>query len=78
VVSGGRGLKGPENWNLVEDLASVLVQQLLVQTSIRLRMATNSEHVGQTGNQLQPIYIATEFLAQYNTLQVLILQKLKW
>ena len=59
VVSGGRGLKGPENWHLIEDLASTLgARDCLLKACIRHGMATSYEHVGQTGKQLPQTYIS--------------------
>jgi electron transfer flavoprotein alpha subunit len=60
VVSGGRGLKGPENWNVVENLA----QELGAATACSKPVADaewrpHHEHVGQTGIQIAPnVYIA--------------------
>jgi electron transfer flavoprotein alpha subunit len=60
VVSGGRGLKGPENWNIVEDLAEALGAA----TACSRPVADNEwrphhEHVGQTGLTIRPnLYIA--------------------
>ncbi len=60
VVSGGRGLKGPENWHLIEDLAKALGAA----TACSRPVADNGwrphhEHVGQTGLAIRPnLYIA--------------------
>lgn len=60
VVSGGRGLKGPENWNIVEDLAGTLSAA----TACSRPVADNEwrphhEHVGQTGLTIRPnLYLA--------------------
>lgn len=60
VVSGGRGLKGPENWKIVEDLA----HELHAATACSRPVADadwrpHHEHVGQTGIQIAPdLYIA--------------------
>ena len=50
VVSGGRGLKGPENWHLLEDLASSLGAATACSKPVSdLGWRPHSEHVGQTG-----------------------------
>ncbi|WP_211356788.1 electron transfer flavoprotein subunit alpha/FixB family protein [Phaeodactylibacter luteus] len=60
VVSAGRGMKGPENWNLVEDLA----EQMGATTACSRPVADadwrpHHEHVGQTGVAIRPnLYIA--------------------
>ena len=60
VVSGGRGLKGPENWHLIEDLA----RELGAATACSRPVADSDwrphhEHVGQTGITIRPdLYIA--------------------
>ncbi len=60
VVSGGRGLKGPENWHLIEDLAKALDAA----TACSRPVADNGwrphhEHVGQTGLAIRPnLYVA--------------------
>lgn len=60
VVSGGRGLKGPENWGLVLDLA----KELGAATACSRPVADSGwrphhEHVGQTGVAISPnLYIA--------------------
>ena len=60
VVSGGRGLKGPENWGLVEDLASVLGAATACSKPVSdLGWRPHSEHVGQTGKPVATnLYIA--------------------
>lgn len=60
VVSGGRGLKGPENWNLVEDLAHVLHAATACSRPVAdSQWRPHHEHVGQTGIQIAPnLYIA--------------------
>ena len=50
VVSGGRGLKGPENWGLIEDLAAVLGAATACSKPVSdLGWRPHAEHVGQTG-----------------------------
>jgi electron transfer flavoprotein alpha subunit len=60
VVSGGRGLKGPENWNMVEELASVLGAATACSKPVSdLDWRPHSEHVGQTGKPVAAnLYIA--------------------
>lgn len=60
VVSGGRGLKGPENWGLVEDLADVLGAATACSKPVSdLGWRSHSEHVGQTGKPVATnLYIA--------------------
>lgn len=60
VVSGGRGLKGPENWGLIEDLASVLGAATACSKPVSdLGWRPHSEHVGQTGKPVATnLYIA--------------------
>ena len=60
VVSGGRGLKGPENWALVEDLADVLGAATACSKPVSdLGWRPHSEHVGQTGKPVASnLYIA--------------------
>jgi electron transfer flavoprotein alpha subunit len=60
VVSGGRGLKGPENWGLVEDLATVLGAATACSKPVSdLGWRPHSEHVGQTGKPVATnLYIA--------------------
>ena len=50
VVSGGRGLKGPENWGMIEELAEVLGAATACSKPVSdLGWRPHSEHVGQTG-----------------------------
>jgi electron transfer flavoprotein alpha subunit len=50
VISGGRGLKGPENWYLIEDLAEVLGAATACSKPVSdMGWRPHSEHVGQTG-----------------------------
>ena len=60
VVSGGRGLKGPENWKLLEDLATVLGAATACSKPVSdLGWRPHSEHVGQTGKPVATnLYIA--------------------
>ncbi|WP_370392521.1 electron transfer flavoprotein subunit alpha/FixB family protein [uncultured Winogradskyella sp.] len=60
VVSGGRGLKGPENWALVENLAEVLGAATACSKPVSdLGWRPHSEHVGQTGKPVASnLYIA--------------------
>jgi electron transfer flavoprotein alpha subunit len=60
VVSGGRGLKGPENWNLVTDLAKALGAATGCSKPVSdLNWRPHHEHVGQTGIKVSPnLYIA--------------------
>lgn len=60
VVSGGRGLKGPENWHLVEDLAEALGAATACSKPVSdADWRPHSEHVGQTGIAISPnLYIA--------------------
>ena len=60
VVSGGRGLKGPENWHLIEDLAEVLGAATACSKPVSdLGWRPHSEHVGQTGKPVASnLYIA--------------------
>ena len=60
VVSGGRGLKGPENWEMLEELASVLGAATACSKPVSdLGWRPHSEHVGQTGKPVATnLYIA--------------------
>jgi electron transfer flavoprotein alpha subunit len=60
VVSGGRGLKGPENWGLIENLAQVLGAATACSKPVSdMHWRTHDEHVGQTGITIKPnLYIA--------------------
>ena len=60
VVSGGRGLKGPENWGMIEDLAAVLGAATACSKPVSdLGWRPHSEHVGQTGKPVATnLYIA--------------------
>lgn len=60
VVSGGRGLKGPENWNLIEDLASAFGAATACSKPVSdLGWRPHSEHVGQTGKPVATnLYVA--------------------
>ncbi len=60
VVSGGRGLKGPENWKMIEDLADVLGAALACSKPVSdLGWRDHEEHVGQTGKPVSSnLYIA--------------------
>ncbi len=60
VVSAGRGLKGPENWGIVEDLAKTLGATTACSRPVSdIGWRPHHEHVGQTGIAIRPnLYIA--------------------
>ena len=60
VVSGGRGLKGPENWGIVEDLAKALHAATACSRPVAdANWRPHHEHVGQTGIAIAPdLYVA--------------------
>ena len=60
VVSGGRGLKGPENWHLIENLAEALGAATACSKPVSdMGWRPHSEHVGQTGKPVASnLYIA--------------------
>lgn len=60
VVSGGRGLKGPEHWGIVEDLAQALGAATACSRPVAdIGWRPHHEHVGQTGITIKPtLYIA--------------------
>lgn len=60
VVSGGRGLKGPENWGMIEDLAKLLGAATACSRPVAdTNWRPHHEHVGQTGLAIAPnLYIA--------------------
>ncbi len=60
VVSAGRGMKGPENWGIVEDLAATLGATTACSRPVAdSHWRPHHEHVGQTGIAIRPnLYIA--------------------
>ena len=60
VVSGGRGLKGPENWGMIEDLAKTLGAATGCSKPVSdMDWRPHHEHVGQTGIKVSPsLYVA--------------------
>lgn len=60
VVSAGRGLKGPENWGMIEELATLLGAATACSKPVSdAHWRPHSEHVGQTGLAISPnLYIA--------------------
>lgn len=60
VVSAGRGLKGPENWGMIEELATTLQAALACSRPVAdAHWRPHHEHVGQTGIAIAPnLYIA--------------------
>jgi Electron transfer flavoprotein, alpha subunit len=60
VVSGGRGLKGPENWGILEELANSMGATLACSRPVAdSHWRPHHEHVGQTGGTIRPnLYVA--------------------
>ena len=60
VISAGRGLKGPENWSMIEELANLLNAGTACSKPVSdMNWRPHSEHVGQTGIAINPeLYIA--------------------
>jgi len=60
VVSAGRGLKGPENWGMIEELADLLGAATACSKPVSdAGWRPHSEHVGQTGIAVSPnLYLA--------------------
>jgi len=60
VVSGGRGLKGPENWGMLEELAKLLGAAMACSRAVAdANWRPHHEHVGQTGLAISPnLYFA--------------------
>ena len=60
VVSGGRGMQGPENWHILEELAKILGAATGCSKPVSdMNWRPHHEHVGQTGIKVSPsLYIA--------------------
>ena len=60
IVSAGRGLKGPENWGMIEELADLLGAATACSKPVAdIGWRPHGEHVGQTGKAVAPnLYIA--------------------
>lgn len=60
VVSGGRGLKGPENWGILEELGKAMDATLACSRPVAdAHWRPHHEHVGQTGGTIRPnLYVA--------------------
>lgn len=80
VVSAGRGMKGPENWHLVEDLATAMNATTACSRPVAdSHWRPHHEHVGQTGIAIRPnLYVAIgisgaiQHLAGVNTSKVIV------
>lgn len=60
IISGGRGMKGPENWNLIEDLANAVGGAMGCSRPVSDEgWRDHGEHIGQTGKTVSPtLYVA--------------------
>jgi electron transfer flavoprotein alpha subunit len=60
VISAGRGMKGPENWGIIEELAGLLgAATACSKPTSDMGWRPHHEHVGQTGIQIAPnLYVA--------------------
>lgn len=60
IISGGRGMKGPENWNLIEDLANAIGGAMGCSRPVSDEgWRDHGEHIGQTGKTVSPtLYVA--------------------
>jgi electron transfer flavoprotein alpha subunit len=80
VVSAGRGLKGPENWGMIEDMAKSLGAATACSKPVSdMDWRPHHEHVGQTGIKVAPnLYIAVgisgaiQHLAGINSSKVIV------
>ena len=80
VVSAGRGMKGPENWGIIEDLATTLGATTACSRPVAdIGWRPHHEHVGQTGVAIRPnLYIAAgisgaiQHLAGVNSSKVIV------
>lgn len=80
VVSAGRGMKGPENWGIIEELADVLGATTACSRPVAdIGWRPHHEHVGQTGVAIRPnLYIAAgisgaiQHLAGVNSSKVIV------
>lgn len=80
VVSAGRGLKGPENWGMIEDMAKTLGAATACSKPVSdMDWRPHHEHVGQTGIKVAPnLYIAVgisgaiQHLAGINSSKVIV------
>lgn len=80
VVSAGRGMKGPENWGIIEELANVLGATTACSRPVAdVGWRPHHEHVGQTGVAIRPnLYIAAgisgaiQHLAGVNSSKVIV------
>ncbi|MBC7382520.1 MAG: electron transfer flavoprotein subunit alpha/FixB family protein [Bacteroidia bacterium] len=60
VISAGRGMKGPENWHMIEELADILGAATACSKPVSdMDWRPHTEHVGQTGITIKPnLYMA--------------------
>ncbi|MBX2843087.1 MAG: electron transfer flavoprotein subunit alpha/FixB family protein [Flammeovirgaceae bacterium] len=80
VISGGRGLKAPENWGMIEELAKTLGAATACSKPVSdMEWRPHHEHVGQTGIKISPtLYIAVgisgaiQHLAGVNSSKVIV------